>query len=83
MELLAGGVPIAGVTETLKSKFGSDKIPAAITKYLFCSPNGDFKFRCLPSSGGLYSQRMRDVIEFNIIETRIRSVQERHNARRN
>ena len=32
----------------------------------------DFKFRALPSAGGYRDQRYRDVVEFNIIETRLR-----------
>lgn len=77
MELLAGGIPVSGVLERL----GAKKLPPPISKYFFCSPNGDFKFRCLPSSGGLYSQRLRDFIEFNIIETRIRNIQERQSRK--
>lgn len=65
-----------GVLEILR-KNGFQSIPRSVFKYFFCSPNLDFIFRCMPSAGGLYSQRYRDYIEFNIIENRIRDVQSR------
>ena len=68
MELILSGISLAGVAERL----GGSQIPQAILKYFFCSPNVDFSFRCLPSSGGMYSQRYRDILEFNIIEHKIR-----------
>lgn len=73
VELIAGGIPIQGVLERLKMP----RLPDALVNYFFCSPNMDFTFRCLPSSGGLRNQRYRDFIEFNIIENRLRDIQSR------
>ena len=78
MELLSQGLPIAGVGEMLQKNFGDRTLPKAISRYLLCSPNMDFVFRCWPSDGGLYDQRLRDVIDFAIIETRLRHVQSRN-----
>ena len=73
MELLAQGSTIGSVLDRL----GENRLPQAIIKYLFCCPNLDFNFRCLPSAGGFYDQRYRDFVEFAIIEARIRSIKSR------
>lgn len=73
MELIAHGATAASVMEHT----GFRSIPPSIQKYLFCSPAMDFKFRCLPSAGGLYDQLYRDVAEFSIIESRLRDIQGR------
>ncbi len=67
-----------GVLEKINLPF----LPPAITKYLFCCPNLDFVFRCMPSKGGLYDQRYRDYIEFNIIEMRLREIRARETTPR-
>lgn len=36
--------------------------------------------RCLPSAGGYYDQRTRDVIEFNIIENKLKEISARRPA---
>ena len=56
------------------------RLPSAIAKYFFCSPNGDFSFRCLPSAGGFYDQRYRDFVDFSIIEGRLRSIRHRRGS---
>lgn len=73
IELLCAGVPHKGVLE----KIGSPRLPKAVVKYLFCSPNLDFNYRCLPSKGGLYDQHYRDYLEFTIIEARLRDINSR------
>lgn len=70
MELLAQGATVLSVLEHLKTK----RIPSAISKYFWCSPDLDFKFRMMPSSGGYYDQRYRDMIEFTIIENQLRDI---------
>mgnify|MGYP001587686724 CR=1 FL=1 len=67
------GIPVPGVLE----KIESFRLPPSLIKYLWCCPALDFKFRAMPSSGGLVNQRYRDFLEFNIIETRIRNIEAR------
>lgn len=73
MELLYHGALVSSVLEHI----GLRRLPAPLIKYFFCCPSMDYNLRCLPSSGGLYDQRMEDFIAFNIIENRIRSIQMR------
>lgn len=63
--------------ESVLERTGFRSVPASIQKYLFCSPSMDFKFRCMPSAGGLYDQRYRDYIDFLIIEARLRLIKKR------
>lgn len=67
------GIPTKGILE----KTGLKSLPSSLSKYFFCSPNGDYKLRCLPSSGGYYDQRLRDVIDFNIIENKLKEIKAR------
>lgn len=73
------GTPIKGILELIKSP----KLPPSIIKYFFCSPNMDGQFRCMPSSGGLYAQRYRDFLEFNLIEQRLTNIKTRKPKREN
>lgn len=73
MELLANGSTATSVCGHL----GTRSLPNAILKYLLCSPNLDLSYRMLPTAGGLYNQRYRDMVEFSIIEARIRDVNRR------
>ena len=75
MELLLAGISAQGVVE----KIGR-RLPPSVVKYFFCSPDADLALRCLPSAGGMYQQRLRDIVEFTIIENRIRSVQKRRES---
>lgn len=78
MELLANGANMESVSNHLLKNFGSPVIPHSIVKYLWCSPSMDFKFRFLPTDGGYYDQRYRDLVEFSIIEKRLRDVVRRN-----
>ena len=77
VELLASGISSKGVSEILREKLGVSRISPAIIKYFFCSPNLDLQFRCMPSSGGLYSQRYRDFVEFSMIERKLKEIKSR------
>ena len=68
--MFAAGIPPKGIVEKLKLQ----AFPGAIVKYLFCSPNFDFNFRCLPSQGGVYGQRWRDFVEFSVIDGKLRNI---------
>lgn len=73
--MIAQGIPIPGVLQQLSETFGKiATLPRAIVKYLWCSPSFDLTLRCLPAAGGLYAQRYRDFVEFNIIENRLRNI---------
>ena len=73
MELLAQGATVTSVLEHLRTK----RLPSAIARYFWCSPNLDFNFRTLPSAGGYYDQRYRDMVEFAIIENQLRDIMRR------
>lgn len=51
--------------------------PRILETYLFCCPNLDFKFRCLPRAGGYYDQTHSDMLRFRIIEKRLREIYKR------
>ena len=80
-----GGIPVKGVLEKLEEKGfirgrGERRLPQAILKYLFCSPKLDLSIRCLPSEGGFYDQRMRDYIDFLIIESKVTEILNRRSV---
>lgn len=74
MAVLAAGSDMRSVTQHLSEKFGDPRVPSSVFKYLQCCPAMDFQFRILPSPGGLYDQRHRDMVEFSIIESKLREV---------
>lgn len=73
--MISAGIPTEGIKIELKKKFGSTRLPSSVVKYFFCM--GGDQFRCLPTAGGLYDQRYRDFMDFQIIENRLAEIKSR------
>ena len=69
MELLLSGMSTKTICDILKI----EELPRPLIVYLFCSPKLDLTLRCLPRAGGALDQDYQDIIDFQIIEKRIRS----------
>ena len=59
-----------------------ENIPRALRTYLFCCPQLDGQFRCLPRAGGYYDQDYVDLLYINLIEQRVTEIRARKKGKK-